>query len=1637
MSRRNRAMGLGRLFWTIVALGCWLGLTACEASAQAVGASGNSDVGTVIRPATRELRQLLNRARKALEEKDYPAAVQALEELLTDPSLDDYFLAPPGQPDSQQSVKSLGNQLLGSLPPAARQLYETQVGHEARRQLNDALRDRDVAQVAEVARRYVHTKAGNEALFLLGRLEMEQGRALAAALLLQPLTEQPAAQDLLDPELSVLTATAWNLARRPDKATAALVALKQRTPRVKVRLQDGESSLFEKDADALQWLESIAGRGIAPAAAVATQWITFRGDEARNAATAVGLPLVNSEWYFPMINDPTLGGRIGLIARTLQDKGESIVPALQPIALTTMNKGTGTQGNYIVVRTPEEGVVGISLHNNRRLWVYPWDAPPQNTPNRLAQSAQQANLARENTARQRIWDDNLYSQMSSDGTQLYFVEDLEYMQATTQQMMRGVWIGAQPRLTSTKGSNRLTALNVAKNGKLCWTIGGESGWDEPNSAGAFFLGAPVAIADRLYALAEFAGELRLMCILPENGKIEWKQQLGSMPEETQNIRYDSTRRLAAASPSFADGVLVCPTSAGAVVAIDLGTRSLKWHYTYERTDIPQRPIRGVITSSNNTPQPAGKWLDSSAIIADGSVIVTPIESQFLHCLDLLTGKPRWAPIRRDESLYVGCVHDGKVIVIGKKQVRAIQLSDGKDAWSAPIDLAGELPSGRGCFTGKHYYLPTTGQQLLKLDLATGKILERAKTEFTLGNIVHFKGQLISTGSDQISSFYLADYIRAEVEKALAANPKDIRALARKGELLLTESKTDEALALLRQANELQPADAHIRGLLGRVMLLLLRGDFVKHRAFVDEARQLIDDPAQRRELLRLQAVGLHKAGLVAESLEAFVALADELQVSISPDDNSNSQMEYIDNKWQVRTGRWLQGRLHDLYANSSEADRAQLQKALETRLAACLKSGSVASARRFVEIYGFHPLADRARLLLVEKLLEDNILLEGELRAGELLEAADASYRLAGLAALVEVYDRAQRPHLAAERFAELKFALGSQMLAADHPASQFVTTTINKELKRIELALDSWPGGRAVKAEGSIESGRARPFMNNFNVALTELTGPAPRGMRAVYDPSPQALQVVDSLGKIIAQAPIRRNDIAYRPSYSIPYSGLLGRATGHIVVIHTGGELIAIDALRLNRATSEPILWRGEVVTADPQLIGRSYPQLRQVTNPITGNRTQAFDQSGQTNYQPGPVTPLGVVYQRSRQLICVDPISGETLWERNGIDPACDLFGDEDYLFVVPPNADQASVYSLRDGASLGTRFVGRSNTRLATNGRRVLAWEQVGNTIRMRLFDAWAEKEDLWKLEATSGVKGQLLDGNEFALLENTGKFTVISLATGQPIVTSQLEKETVLTSLNVIRDKDQYTVLANTPIADAVPGLTVQPLTGGGMPGQQAHGRVYALDRQTGKQRWQVPAFVAQHGLPWDQPVDSPLLVFIRNRRGATGNWTAELLCLDKRTGGTAFTGDIATAQANMCEVQADLEKQAVQVTTWVQPGTMRVTLIKLTDEPQPPQPPAQTGNLSSLMAGLPPGTPVDVADLMFRRQRGELPIGPAEAAQGVPAQRGVIILPNGAPANRALPPGLPPDVAKRIQELREQAEQRRQALPVPPIQPPR
>ncbi len=68
------------------------------------------------------------------------------------------------------------------------------------------------------------------------------------------------------------------------------------------------------------------------------------------------------------------------------------------------------------------------------------------------------------------------------------------------------------------------------------------------------------------------GEIRLVVLDSATGRLQWSQQLAHVDQGT--ILFDSLRRMSGGSPSFAEGVLVCPTSAGAIVAVDLANRSL-------------------------------------------------------------------------------------------------------------------------------------------------------------------------------------------------------------------------------------------------------------------------------------------------------------------------------------------------------------------------------------------------------------------------------------------------------------------------------------------------------------------------------------------------------------------------------------------------------------------------------------------------------------------------------------------------------------------------------------------------------------------------------------------------------------------------------------------------------------------------------------------------------------------------------------------------------------------------------------------------------------------------------------------------------------------------------------------------------
>ena len=234
-------------------------------------------------------------------------------------------------------------------------------------------------------------------------------------------------------------------------------------------------------------------------------------------------------------------------------------------------------------------------------------------------------------------------------------------------------------------------------------------------------------------LAEMKGqEIRLVVLSAKTGKLDWSQQLCVVE---QSILHGPERRAGGAAPSFADGVLVCPTSAGAIVAVDATTRNLLWGYQYPRSpaDEHQPSQRHADGHVSDRPRIGDRWADSTITLADGKVVATPIESEYFYVPQPdqrrrpVEGRTRQQSVRgrrprrqRDRRR----PQPGHRLSLGRRRAGLDLLGR-----PPPTPPDGAMPSGRGFLSGHDYFLPLSSAEVIQIDLAQGKIVSRARSRW--------------------------------------------------------------------------------------------------------------------------------------------------------------------------------------------------------------------------------------------------------------------------------------------------------------------------------------------------------------------------------------------------------------------------------------------------------------------------------------------------------------------------------------------------------------------------------------------------------------------------------------------------------------------------------------------------------------------------------------------------------------------------------------------------------------------------------------------------------------------------------------------------------------------------------------------
>ena len=1388
-------------------------------AAEAVEEEGEGGIGF---PSDRLRERQLDRGRRLVADQRWSDAATLFDEILAADR--DCFFREDRQQRTWQSIKSETNRLIGALEKPGREAYELQFRARADRLLEQAIAANDTAGIVAVARRWFHTPAGYRATLLAAIESLEASQPLAAAAWLDRLASVDGGIPF-EPTLSIMRAIAW--LRAGDRAAAAAILEQARASgRNVVRIAGKDVAVSFPAGGGLAWLTALVGEAKSRPGSHAGDWAMYRGDPARNGVTAASCPLLAPRYRVPLSRHPEESRLLDVQRRLHAEQEIAVLPAGTPLAVNGM----------ILVRTTM-GLLAVDFETGKRVWLQtgPGAAPVQASAT-AGEGGGDAADTNAGGSFASVFDDATGGTMASDGRLVFVIEshpDAVSPPQAAGMNFRPAMQGMGMRAAGGwKGGNTISAYDVAGRGALRWRLparavaGDDAGLPAANAA--WYLGAPLPVGEQLLVLVEEKGEIRLDVLDADTGRLEWSQPFAEVDEERAIDNRDShARRLAGLSPALAEGVLVCPTGAGAVVAVDLATRTLLWAHEYPQPRqagvavlpngirVPRNGFGGFgaqgMGGDGGREQRLGRWLDSAPILSAGRVLLTPGESQELHCLDLRRGTTQWRLPRKDR-LYVAGVVDGRAIVVGRRGVEALDLTNGRPLWQRPLVADQGSPSGRGILTANRFLLPLDTPEVLEIDLADGRIVSRssARGNAVPGNLVAYRGEVISQGGDSLDVFHQTAALESRIETALKTNHQDAWALLWRGQLDLDRGRIVSGIAAVREAHALQPTRVPA-GVVATALLFALQRDFAQAAPLWREAVALSGSPATAMVVLRAAVDGFLRTGDLPQSWEAMrqlLAHADSAAAEPPFDPGQAAEpaastdglvIDGADSQLALAPSRWIRGRLAELFAKAAPPLRAELDAFVAGESVIALANSPAAAGgatgpqpsggisrvrmtrlRQFIERFGSHERAIEARHRLAEVL-------------GEAIEAGGPGDDCRGL--MVE------------RDFVLLDLARVGKPADRDHAAAVLAGIRSGfagpRERRRDGTEDDAWPIGRVVQRRGTVvRSDGVRQadadelrFVRSrlMNIPVAGSADSFLPGLELAFDQHQQSgIVATDGYGRPVGDPfgiKSRPDGGRLMPMFQ-PGGFDQAAVIGRVVFIRAGASVAAFEMAAAGggeqgSSRNRPLWMLAD--KSDPTGESRAVGFVMNIGggkaarqgNIALGARVsepRSADEGGRRSGAADWVARCtGVAIMADRSLKVHDPLTGRLLWERQRLPATGELIGDDDFLCVCPADGRGAIVLSMADGRVVRTLDLPASERRLFSSGRHILA-VQPSDAPADRVDDAiaadvsgtrgtaagWARRVRLDRVDPVDGQSQPLGDypGESRASTAGDGRFAVV-------------------------------------------------------------------------------------------------------------------------------------------------------------------------------------------------------------------------------------------------------------------------------------
>lgn len=1453
----------------------------------------------------RPLLASLQKAESELENQRWKSAVRHIQRILDFPQ-DSFCRRPRGR---WTSIHAQARRLLGSLPDVEMQAYRAQYEGVARRHLDEG----ETAGLVAAATRFFHTDSGQTAANTLASTHLDHGEYGLADFWFQALRDanSPICQD-----------SRWRA--KAAFATKQLLAADSKTPPVVATLPPlaGTAPLGGESRDLSKWLESAPT--VAASADPLDEWPQFFGTASRSGKPAGGRPLLLSRWFEPLSRSHRIRDRIQRLVEDLSDKERVTVPTATPVMVD----------GKAAFRTLR-GVQVIDAESGASLWETQDRIPAERL---LSQNGSQQSYGSRNRffggggfrggmlfdgysgrtessgpLGRLMFDDPNYGTISSDGRRLFVIEEMAVLSRNSGGY--GGWGQTSPKdqFGQDWSSSKLTAYDL-QTGRPLWEVGGSRFGDifELPLAGYFFHGVPVVNNGELLIVGEKERRIQLFCLDAVTGRERWSLVLANSQAD---IASDIARRRHGAQASVGEGVIVCPTTTGLVIAVDRQTHALLWTYNITPQLSQARGMGRHQNSNMVRDEPLNKrWSPAPPVISGNRVVLTAPRSQYVLCLDLLTGRKIWQKSKGTDLLYLAGVFDDHVVVVGKKNVRSLSLKSSKsvEQWHASLPSP---PCGRGVASGNRFHLPLASGNLLSLDLETGKVLEQSSPpegSRGLGNLAMYRGAVYSLSPFGLEAFEQREQAEADIQQRKSRDPHDPIAGLREAEIVSLTGDISETLKLLRGVSreKLSELDrGRFRSLYFDSLVRLIRADVSQHDDAVEELNRLIETPHERMLFQRLIADRMVSRKSFKGAFEAYLKLADFTEVHLirpSPDSNV-----------RVRNDMWLAGRLMDLWKQLPEPLQKQLDGRI-TELAAKVADQDVETRLRWLTLFDFHSAALPVQQGLVEYYADSRDLVAAEGLLMQIRESAAGPVAAAAVARwaklLLDAGDKADAVHvygLLERDDAETVLPDGrsvTEILAAARSNKQMSEETPryaslswgDENLTAVRFGQSYNGQDQTVPLEGLDEE---FPFFSRYRLHVQQQN---------------QRLEIVHAGGKQYhALIPLRGNADHSAATAAAFNSG------HHLLLVHQG-VVHSISPLEKRVRWTHPLSQRAPRPTYNASSGSRlkALKRISMVVRPQRGRKTQSLFFSDGRYFG----------FRSRRQFTVLKAETGEVCWKLENVLPETTFFGGGGYVYSSGGGKKKKSLVARRlmDGRTVDIPYFSKNSrkTKLFI-GRNVLVSGVKGSTFHLTLYDP-VLNQNLWKTEFPQKTLAARDGKNHLLLLKPSGELSKFDLLTGTNVSLGQVDEKTVQSRVSVFgfQDNENTYLVVNQTSSDS------QMRDSGNIPSIRVSGKIFAFDRNTGQPRWQYTVKKKdRRDLILSQISYSPVLLFTTRKSQSVGRrprgtiQTMNIVALNKQTGRQLLDATIAM-QPNLESLHVNPTGQYIELRTYNE----RIRLMPLRKE---------------------------------------------------------------------------------------------------------